>query len=53
MYSSLLKNMPDVVGIPITPAITQNIGIVWRKGSYTTDSAEKFISYVIKNLGYS
>lgn len=46
LYSSLLKNMPDVVGIPITPAITQNIGIVWRKGNYTTDSANKFINYI-------
>ena len=49
LYASLLKNMPDVIGIPITPAITQNIGIVWKKGSYTTDSAEKFISYIIKH----
>ena len=46
MYSSLLKNMPDVVGIPITPAITQNIGIVWRKGSYTTEIDNNIVLFV-------
>ena len=26
---------------------TTEEGIVWKKGSYTTDSAEKFITYII------
>lgn len=45
LYSSLLKNLPGLIGIPITPAITQEIGIVWKKGKYITDSLEKYISF--------
>jgi len=47
LYSSLQKNLSGTTGIPISPVINQNIGIVWKKGSYTTDSAEKFITYII------
>lgn len=46
LYESLLRNLPGVIGIPINPVINQNIGLVWQKGSYTTDSAEKFINFV-------
>lgn len=49
LYSSLLKKLPGVVGIPITPTIHQSIGLVWKKGSYTTDSTDKFISFVKKH----
>lgn len=48
LYASLLKNLPGTVGIPITPAITQEIGIVWKKGKYINDSAEKFIDFITK-----
>ena len=47
LYSSLQKNLSGTTGIPISPVINQNIGIVWKKGSYTTDTAEKFITYII------
>ncbi|MDD7641493.1 MAG: LysR family transcriptional regulator [bacterium] len=46
LYASLLKNLPGLVGIPIVPAITQEIGLVWKKGKYINDSAEKFIDYM-------
>ena len=49
LYESLLKNMNGVKGIPVVPALTQNIGLVWRKGSYTTGCTEKFIDFVTKN----
>ena len=49
LYSSLLKKLPGVVGIPITPTIHQSIGLVWKKGNYTTDSTDKFISFVKKH----
>ena len=51
LYSSMLRNLPGVIGLPINPAISQDIGIVWRNGSYTTDSTEKFINYV-KNRSF-
>jgi len=45
LYSSLLKNMHGIKGIPITPTITQEIGLVWQKGRYLNSSTEKFISF--------
>ena len=46
LYSSLLKNLPGLVGIPIVPAIEQEIGIIWKKGKYINGSVEKFIQFV-------
>ena len=46
LYSSLLKNLPGLVGIPVVPAIEQEIGIIWKKGKYINGSVEKFIQFV-------
>ena len=46
LYSSLLKNLPGLVGIPIVPAIEQEIGLIWKKGKYINGSVEKFIQFV-------
>lgn len=51
LYSSLMKNLPGLVGIPIVPAIRQQIGLVWKKGKYMNDSVEKFISFIRKRGG--
>lgn len=48
LYSSLLKNLPGVIGIPVTPMITQEIGLVWKKGKYVNDSVEKYIAFTKK-----
>lgn len=53
LYSSLLKNLSGVTGIPIQPAIRQEIGLVWKKGKYINDSVEKYISFTKKNWGES
>lgn len=45
LYSSLMKNMPGCVGIPVTPVIRQEIGIVWKKGKYINSSVEKYITF--------
>ena len=45
-YASLLQDHPDLVGIPIVPLIEQKVGLIWRKGKYTTSSTEAFISFV-------
>lgn len=46
MYSSLVKNMQGVKGIPITPVIQQEVGIVWKKGKYINGSVEKFLDFM-------
>lgn len=45
IYSSLLANMPEFVGIPIVPAVEQEIGIIWQKGKYINSQIEKFITF--------
>ena len=45
-YASLLQDHPDVVGIPIVPPIEQKVGLIWRKGKYTTNSTLAFTSFV-------
>lgn len=52
LYSSLLKNMHGIKGIPITPAITQEIGLVWPKGKYLNSSIEKFITFSKEFMEY-
>lgn len=45
VYASLLRNMPNLIGIPILPAIKQEIGLVWKKGKYLNNSVRKYISF--------
>lgn len=45
-YASLLQDHPDIVGVPIEPLIEQKVGLIWRKGKYTSKSVEAFISFV-------
>lgn len=49
LYSSLMKNLPGLIGIPVTPAIRQEIGLVWKKGKYINDSVEKYIAFFQKS----
>ena len=46
LYSSLMKNLPGLIGIPVAPAIRQESGLVWKKGKYVNDSVEKYIAFV-------
>lgn len=48
LYASLLKNMPGLTSIPVAPAISQEIGIVWQKGKYINTSVEKYITFTRK-----
>ena len=45
-FASLLQDHPDIVGVPIEPQIEQKVGLIWRKGKYTPNSVEAFISFV-------
>ncbi len=46
LYNSLVRNMHGIKGIPITPIIQQDIGIVWKKGKYMNGSVEKWIDFI-------
>lgn len=48
LYSSLAQLMPELISIPVVPAIRQEIGLVWPKGKYINSSIEKFISFTKK-----
>lgn len=45
LYSSVVAQTPDLVGIPLSPSIRQDIGLIWKKGKYLNNSIEKFISF--------
>ncbi|MCI8575986.1 MAG: LysR family transcriptional regulator [Lachnospiraceae bacterium] len=45
LYASVLQNDPELVRLPVAPAIRQDIGIVWKKGKYINSSVERFISF--------
>lgn len=49
LYKSMLRMHPDLTGIPLTPPITQEIGLIWKKGKYINGSMEKFISFIQKS----
>ncbi len=48
LYSSLLEQLTDLVGIPLSPAVKQDIGIIWKKRKYLNSSVERFISFAKK-----
>lgn len=48
LYSSLLEQLTDLVGIPLSPPIKQDIGIIWKKRKYLNNSVEQFISFAKK-----
>ncbi len=45
-YRSIPIEDPDVVRIPITPPITSNIGLVWKKGVYINEATSQFIGFI-------
>lgn len=45
LYSSVSADLPDLVSIPIAPAIEQDIGLIWKKGKYLNSNVEKFIRF--------
>ena len=50
LYKSMVDMYPDLVGIPVFPAIEQRIGVIWRKGKYQNAVTEKVIKYLKKLL---
>lgn len=49
LYASLLRNMPELIGLPIVPTIEQEIGLIWKKGKYVNNSTEKFLTFAKEN----
>ena len=46
------KENHDTVGIPLSPALTVNIGLVWRKCSNIRTEVAKFIEFAHKSKNY-
>ena len=46
------KENHDTVGIPLSPALTVNIGLVWRKCSNIHTEVAKFIEFAHKSKNY-
>ncbi len=52
LYSSVLTHDPEIIKIPVVPRIEQEIGLVWKKGTYINNSVETFISFTRKYTGF-
>ena len=46
LYESIGIDDEDIVRIPITPAITSKIGLVWKKEDVIEESVQRFIRFI-------
>lgn len=46
LYKSTPVDDPDIVKIPVTPAITSEIGLIWKKGIYINRNMNRFLDFV-------
>lgn len=49
LFSSMVNQIPNIVGIPIDPPILTNIGLVWKKGKYVSNRMQKFLDFTIRS----
>ena len=47
-FSSMLPQFPDLIGIPMEPAVHMKVGLVWKKGRYISTYAQMFIRFCEK-----
>ncbi len=45
LFSGILPQFPEFVGIPLDPPLKVRIGIVWKKGRYINTAMRSFISF--------
>lgn len=46
LYSCIPVEDPSLVRIPVEPAITSEIGAIWKKGIYMDDDLSKFVKFI-------
>lgn len=50
LYQSIAVNPRDFVEIPLSPEMTGRFGMIWKKGAFLPDRAEKFLRFAKKHL---
>lgn len=50
LFSSMLNQLPSIVGIPIDPPILTNIGLVWKKGKFVSNRMKNFLDFTIHSF---
>ena len=48
LFSSMLDQFPELIGIPVQPQISMKVGLVWKKGKYLSTSCQSFIDFCEK-----
>lgn len=48
LFESMLPLLPELNGIPLSPEVETEVGIVWKKGKYLNSDIEKFLKFVCK-----
>ena len=46
LYSSIPVDHAEIVSLPIDPAITSKIGLVWKKGTFLTNRISSFVDFI-------
>ncbi len=48
LFETIANKSPDIVGIPLNPAMPQRIGLIWKKGNHMFNNISRFVSFVRK-----
>lgn len=48
LFSSMLNQLPSIVGISVDPPIPVNIGLIWKKGKFISNRMQKFLDFTVQ-----
>ena len=48
-YESMFEQLPELVRIPLQPAVETRVGLVWRRGRYMSAAMQAFLSFCRKH----
>lgn len=48
VFEFLLKNTPELIGIPLTPSMRTQVSLVWKQGEYLSSNMNQLIKFVKK-----
>lgn len=52
LFSSIDLDPEQFVKIDITPMITSSFGLIWKKGTYISGRADKFIRFAVLSISW-
>ncbi|MCD8369250.1 MAG: LysR family transcriptional regulator [Clostridiales bacterium] len=50
LFSSILNQIPSIIGIPLNPPVQVKIGLVWKKGKFISNRMNQFLDFAINSF---